>query len=97
MPKVACPGVQIVGTGKTATPPRSTIRTPGAGYDQRESKPLPDHVLKMFSSIGYSLFFLRLPSNAFPNIGSVGLKKKKPKKKITRRLGIVGPGTPGRR
>ena len=70
-----------MGTGKTATPPRSTIRTPGAGYDQRESKPLPDHVLKMFSSIGYSLFFLRLPSNAFPNIGSVGLKKKNLKKK----------------
>ena len=42
-------------------------------------------------------FFLRLPSNAFPDVGSVGLKKKKLKKKITRSLEIVGPGTPGRR
>ena len=43
-------------------------------------------------------FFLRLQSNAFPDVGSVGLKKKKKtKKKITRSLEIVGPGTPGRR
>ena len=28
---------------------------------------------------------------------SVGLKKKKNTKKITRSLGILGPGTPGRR
>ena len=40
-------------------------------------------------------FFFRLPSNAFPDIGSDW--KKKPKKKITRSLGISGPGTPGRR
>ena len=34
----------------------------------------------------------------FPNVGSVGLEKKKPKKKKqnTRSLGIGGPGTPGR-
>ena len=71
-----------MGTGKTATPPRSTIRTPGAGYDQRESKPLPDHVLKTFSSIGHSFFVLRLPSNAFPDIGLVGrIEKKNLKKK----------------
>ena len=87
-----------MGTGKTATPPRSTIRTPGAGYDQRESKPLPDHVFKTFSSIGHPLFLLRLPSNAFPDIGSVRrIEKKNPKGTITRSLGIVGPGTPGRR
>ena len=43
--------------------------------------------------------FLCLPSNAFLDIGSVGRieKKRKPKKKITRSLGIVGPGTAGRR
>ena len=51
-----------------------------------------------YLSVWPSPFFFRLPSNAFPDIGSVGLKKKKkPKKIITRRLGIVGPGTPGRR
>ena len=46
-----------------------------------------------------SPFFLYLPSNAFPDIGSVGQseKKKKKLKKITRSLGIVGPGTPGQR
>ena len=42
--------------------------------------------------------FFRLPSNAFPDIRSVcRIEKKKPKKKITRSFGIVGPGTPGRR
>ena len=50
-----------------------------------------------YLSVWPSPVFFRLPSNAFPDIGSVGLKKKKPKKIITRRLGIVGPGTPGRR
>ena len=41
------------------------------------------------------VFFFRLPSNAFPDIGSDW--KKKPKKKITRSLGISGPDTPRRR
>ena len=50
-----------------------------------------------YLSVRPSPFFVRLPSNAFPDIGSVGLKKKKPKEIITRRLGIVGPGTPRRR
>ena len=57
-------------------------------------------VLSPFLKImkGHRRFFLRLPSNAFPDFGSVGrIEKKKPKKKITRSLGIVGPGTPGRR
>ena len=41
-------------------------------------------------------FFFRLASNAFPGVGSVGrIEKKKTKKKITRSLGIGGPGTPG--
>ena len=31
--------------------------------------------------LGHSLFFLRLQSNAFPDVGSVGLKKKKKLKK----------------
>ena len=43
-------------------------------------------------------FFFRLASNAFPDIGSVGrIEKKKPKKRITRSLGVRGTGTPGRR
>ena len=41
-----------------------------------------------------SLFFFHSASNAFPDIGSVGLKKKKKAKKITRRLGIGGPQVP---
>ena len=45
--------------------------------------------------MGHPHFFLRLASNAFPDIGSVGRIEKK--KKIIRGLGIVGPGTPGRR
>ena len=48
--------------------------------------------------MGHPHFFLRLASNAFPYIGSVGRiekKKKKLKKKITRSLGIGDPGTPG--
>ena len=60
----------------------------------------PPKLETSFDSLGHPLFFLRLPSNAFPDIGSVGPienKKKKPKKKVTRSLGIVGPGTPGRR
>ena len=44
------------------------------------------------------VFFFRLPSNAFNDIGSVcRIEKKNLKKKITRSLGISGPGTPGRR
>ena len=42
----------------------------------------------------YLSFFFYSASNAIPDIGSVGLKKKI-LKKITRRLGIGGPGTPG--
>ena len=38
--------------------------------------------------------FFRLASNAFPDFGSVGRIEKK-KTKITRNLGIEGPGTPG--
>ena len=57
--------------------------------------------LKFSIFVGWAipLFFLRLPSNAFLDIGSVGRieKKKKTTKKITRSLGIIGPGTPGRR
>ena len=40
-------------------------------------------------------FFFRLASNAFTDVGSVGLKKKRKLKKITSSLGIGGPGTPG--
>ena len=37
---------------------------------------------KHIYTLGGALFFLRLPSNAFPDIGSVGrIEKKKPKKK----------------
>ena len=56
-------------------------------------------VLSPFLKImkGHRHFFLRLPLNAFPDIGSVGRIEKKNLKKITRTLGIVGPGTPGRR
>ena len=59
----------------------------------------PPKLETSFDSLGHPLFFLRLPSNAFPDIGSVGPieNKKKPKKKVTRSLGIVDPGTPGRR
>ena len=39
-------------------------------------------------------FFVRLASNAFHDIGSVGRTEKK-KKKIPRSLEIGGPGTPG--
>ena len=56
--------------------------------------------LELTDALGHPLFFLflRLPSNAFPYIGSVGrIEKKNLKKQITRSLGIVGPGTPGRR
>ena len=42
-----------------------------------------------------SPLFFRLASNAFPDIGSVGRNEKKNVKKITRSLGIGGPGTPG--
>ena len=43
-----------------------------------------------------SPLFFRLSSNAFPDIGSVGRNEKKnTSKKITRSLGIGGPGTPG--
>ena len=47
---------------------------------------------------GHSLFF-RLASNAFPDTGSesVGLTEKETKIKITKSLGIEGPGTLGRR
>ena len=46
--------------------------------------------------LGHPPFFFRLASNAFPDVGSVGwIEKKKPKKKITRSLGIGGPVTPG--
>ena len=39
--------------------------------------------------------FFRLASNAFSDAGSVGrIEKKKDLKKITRSLGIGGPGTP---
>ena len=43
------------------------------------------------------LFFFRLASTAFPDIGSDDPIEKKTKKKITRSLGTGGPGTPGRR
>ena len=41
-------------------------------------------------------FFFLLASNAFPGVGSVGRieKKQKDLKKITRSLGIGGPGAP---
>ena len=43
-----------------------------------------------------SLFFLCFASTAFPDIGPVGqIEKKNLKTKITRSLGIGGPGTPG--
>ena len=47
--------------------------------------------------MGHPLFFLRLASNAFPDIGSVARfeKKKKTKKKIIRSHGIGCPGNPG--
>ena len=49
---------------------------------------------RQLRSIRPSPFFFRLASNAFSDIGSVGwIEKKKLKKKITRSLGIVGPGT----
>ena len=34
-------------------------------------------LLQIICPSGHPLFFVRLPSNAFPDIGSVGLKKKK--------------------
>ena len=40
------------------------------------------------------LSFIFLASNAFSDVGSVGRFEKK-LKKITRSLGIEGPGTPG--
>ena len=48
--------------------------------------------------MGHPLFFRRLASNAFPDIGSVGRiekKKKKTKIIIKRSHGIGGPGNPG--
>ena len=39
--------------------------------------------------------FFRLASTAFPDVGSVSLIEKNPKEKITRSIGIGGPGTPG--
>ena len=47
-----------------------------------------------FHILGHPLFF-RLASNAFPDIGSVGRIGKENLKKITRSLGIGGPGNPG--
>ena len=41
------------------------------------------------------LSFIYLASNAFSDVGSVGRFEKKKTKKITRSLGIGGPGTPG--
>ena len=42
--------------------------------------------------------FFHLASDAFPDIGFVSwIEKKKETKKITRSLGIEGPGTPGQR
>ena len=39
------------------------------------------HVTKLPRKLGHPLFFLRLPPNAFPDIGSVSrIEKKKPKK-----------------
>ena len=61
---------------------------------------LPREIFKarLRNWLGHPLFFLRLPSNAFPDIGSVDrIEKKKTKKQIVRSLGIVGPGTPRRR
>ena len=42
--------------------------------------------------MGHPLFFLRLASNAFPDIGSVARFEKK---KIIRSHGIGCPGNPG--
>ena len=62
----------------------------------------PRNLYQLFLSLPPSFplghpFFFRLPSNAFPDTGSVGrIEKKNVKKKITRSLGIGGPGTPGR-
>ena len=44
--------------------------------------------------MGHPLVFLRLASNAFPDIGSVARFEKK-KKKIMRSHGIGCPGNPG--
>ena len=55
------------------------------------------HVTKLPRKLGHPRFFLRLPPNAFPDIGSVSRIERKNLKKITRSLRIVGRGTPGRR
>ena len=47
--------------------------------------------------MGHPHFFLRLASNAFPDIGSVGRIEKKKNFKKNHKKSIVGPGTPGRR
>ena len=59
-------------------------------------KTLGENPWELACLLGHPLFFLHLPLNSFPDIGSVGrIEKKKPKKKITRSLGIVGTGTAG--
>ena len=56
----------------------------------------PFSAVLSFYTKAIPLFFFRLASNAFSDIGSAGrIEKKNLKKKITRSLGIEGPGNPG--
>ena len=56
------------------------------------------HWIINYKSVWPSPFFFHLASDAFPDIGLVSwIEKKNETKKITRSLGIEGPGTPGQR